>query len=83
MMVIIFYSYHLVTMLKIIIGLIIIGKNKHLKQLKNIQRKPIKIRTKEDKTPLEKDLENAYCTVSYQSTVVVQSIMNGTKFLCK
>ena len=42
MMMIIFYSYHLVTMLKIIIGLIIIGKNKHLKQLKNIQENQLR-----------------------------------------
>ena len=42
-----------------------------LKTIKKHTRKPIKIRTKEDTTPLEKDLENAYCTVSYQSTVVI------------
>jgi len=53
-----------------------------LKTIKNHTRKPIKIRTKEDKTPLEKDLENAYCTVSYQSTVVVQSIINGVPSFC-
>ena len=53
-----------------------------LKTIKKHTRKPIKIRTKEDKTPLEKDLENAYCTVSYQSTVVVQSIMNGVPSFC-
>jgi len=53
-----------------------------LKTIKKHTRKPIKIRTKEDKTPLEKDLENAYCTVSYQSTVVVQSIINGVPSFC-
>ena len=53
-----------------------------LKTIKKHTRKPIKIRTKEDKTPLEKDLENAYCTVSYQSTVVIQSIMNGVPSFC-
>ena len=53
-----------------------------LKTLKRHTRKPIKIRKKEDKTPLEKDLENAYCTVSYQSTVVVQSIINGVPSFC-
>jgi len=53
-----------------------------LKTIKKHTRKPVKIRTKEDKTPLEKDLENAYCTVSYQSTVVVQSIINGVPSFC-
>ena len=53
-----------------------------LKTIKKHTRKPIKIRTKEDKTPLEKDLENAYCTVSYQSTVVIQSIVNGVPSFC-
>ena len=53
-----------------------------LKTIKKHTKKPIKIRTKEDKTPLEKDLENAYCTVSYQSTVVVQSIINGVPSFC-
>ena len=28
------------------------------------------------------DLENAYCTVSYQSTVVIQSIVNGVPSFC-
>ena len=40
------------------------------------------IRAKEDRTPLEKDLENAYCTVSYQSTVAVQSIISGVPSFC-
>ena len=53
-----------------------------LKTIKKHTRKPIKIRTKEDKTPLDKDLENAYCTVSYQSTVVIQSILNGVPSFC-
>ena len=53
-----------------------------LKTIKKHTRKPIKIRTKQDTTPLEKDLENAYCTVSYQSTVVIQSIMNGVPSFC-
>ena len=53
-----------------------------LKTIKKHTRKPIKIRTKEDKTPLEKDLENAYCTVSYQSTVVIKSIMSGVPSFC-
>jgi len=53
-----------------------------LKTIKKHTKKPIKIRTKEDKTPLEKDLENAYCTVSYQSTVVIQSILNGVPSFC-
>ena len=53
-----------------------------LKTIKKHTRKPIKIRTKEDTTPLEKDLENAYCTVSYQSTVVIQSILNGVPSFC-
>ena len=53
-----------------------------LKAIKKHTRKPIKTRTKEDKTPLEKDLENAYCTVSYQSTVVIQSILNGVPSFC-
>jgi len=53
-----------------------------LKTIKKHTRKPIKIRTKEDKTPLEKDLENAFCTVSYQSTVVIKSIMSGVPSFC-
>ena len=53
-----------------------------LKMIKKHTRKPIKIRTKEDTTPLEKDLENAYCTVSYQSTVSVQSIISGVPSFC-
>ena len=53
-----------------------------LKTIKRHTRKPIKIRTKEDTTPLEKDLENAYCTVSYQSTVVIKSIMSGVPSFC-
>ena len=53
-----------------------------LKTIKKHTRKSIKIRTKEDKTPLEKDLESAYCTVSYQSTVVIQSILNGVPSFC-
>ena len=53
-----------------------------LKTIKKHTRKPIKIRTKEDTTPLEKDLENAYCTVSYQSTVVIKSIMSGVPSFC-
>ena len=53
-----------------------------LNTIKNYSKKPIVIRAKEDRTPLEKDLENAYCTVSYQSTVVIQSIMSGVPSFC-
>ena len=53
-----------------------------LKTIKKHTRKPIKIRTKESNTPLEKDLENAFCTVSYQSTVVIKSIMSGVPSFC-
>ena len=53
-----------------------------LNTIKRLSKKPIVIRTKEDTTPLEKDLENAYCTVSYQSTVVIQSIMSGVPSFC-
>ena len=54
-----------------------------LKTIKKYTRKEIKIRTKEDKTPLEKDLEKAYCTVSYQSTVCIKSIMCGVPSFCE
>ena len=53
-----------------------------LNTIKQHSKKPIVIRAKEDTTPLEKDLENAYCTVSYQSTVVIQSIMSGVPSFC-
>ena len=51
-----------------------------LKTVKKHTRKPGKIRTKEDKTPLDKDLENAL-GISYQSTVI-QSILNGVYSFC-
>jgi len=53
-----------------------------LKTIKKHTRKEIKIRTKDSKEPLEKDLENAYCTVSYQSTVCIKSVMNGVPSFC-
>ena len=53
-----------------------------LKTIKKHTRKEIKIRTKDSKEPLEKDLENAFCTVSYQSTVCIKSIMNGIPSFC-
>lgn len=53
-----------------------------LKIIKKHTKKPIKVRTKEDTTPLEKDLENAYCTVSYQSTVAIKSIISGVPSFC-
>ena len=53
-----------------------------LKEIKKHTRKEIKIRTKDSKVSLEKDLENAYCTVSYQSTVVIESIMSGVPSFC-
>ena len=53
-----------------------------LKTIKKHTRKPIKIRKKDDTTPLEKDLENAYCTVSYQSTVVIKSVLSGVPSFC-
>ena len=53
-----------------------------LKTIKRHTRKPIKIRTKQDTTPLEKDLQNAFCTVSYQSTVCIKSIMEGVPSFC-
>lgn len=53
-----------------------------LKTIKKNTRKEIKIRTKEDTTPLENDLEKAYCTVSYQSTVCIKSIMEGVPSFC-
>ena len=53
-----------------------------LKTIKKHTRKPIKIRTKESKTSLDKDLEDAFCTVSYQSTVCIKSIINGVPSFC-
>ena len=53
-----------------------IGKEQTLKQLKDILEKEIKIRTKDSKVSLDKDLEKGFCT-SYQSTVCIKSIMSG------
>jgi len=57
-------------------------EEKTLKEIKKHTRKEIKIRTKDSTESLEKDLENAYCTVSYQSTVVIESIMSGVPSFC-
>ena len=57
-------------------------EEKALKEIKKHTRKEIKIRTKDSKVSLEKDLENAYCTVSYQSTVAIESIMSGVPSFC-
>ena len=53
-----------------------------LNTINRYSKKPIVIRTKEDTSPLEKDLENAYCTVSYQSTVAIKSIISGVPSFC-
>ena len=53
-----------------------------LKTIKRHTRKEIKIRTKDSKESLDKDLEKAFCTVSYQSTVCIKSIMSGVPSFC-
>ena len=53
-----------------------------IKTIKKHTRKEIKIRTKDSKESLDKDLEKAYCTVSYQSTVCIKSIMSGVPSFC-
>ena len=58
-----------------------IGKEKTLKTIKRHTRKEIKIRTKDSKDSLDKDLERHF-TVSYQSTVCIKSIMSGVPSFC-
>ena len=53
-----------------------------LKTIKKHTRKEIKIRTKESKTSLQKDIDNAYCVVSCQSTVCINAIMSGVPSFC-
>ena len=53
-----------------------------IKKIKKHTRKEIKIRTKESKTSLQKDIDNAYCVVSCQSTVCINAIMSGVPSFC-
>ena len=57
-----------------------------LKETEDIIRQntdiPIKIRKKDDKHPLEKDIKNASIIVSYNSTVAIHALLAGVPSFC-
>tara|TARA_Y100000004_G_scaffold179984_1_gene224144 strand:- start:1887 stop:2708 length:822 start_codon:yes stop_codon:yes gene_type:complete len=44
--------------------------------------RPIKVRTKDTQTPLDKDISHAHAVVTYNSTVAIHAILNGVPVFC-
>jgi hypothetical protein len=51
--------------------------NNIIKIVKEQTDKEIVIRYKDSETPYIKDFENAYCIITYQSTLAIEAILNG------
>lgn len=56
--------------------------NDTIKTIKQQTDKQIIIRYKDSKTPYLKDFENAYCIVTYQSTLAIEAILQGIPSFC-
>lgn len=55
---------------------------KTIKIVKEQTDKEIIIRFKDSKTPWIKDFENAYCIITYQSTIAIEAILRGIPCFC-
>jgi len=51
-------------------------------EIKKYTDRKVIVRNKTTKIPLEDQLKNAYCMVSYQSTAAIQAILNGVPSFC-
>ena len=56
--------------------------NDTIKTIKEQTDKEIVIRYKDSTTPFMKDFENAYCIISYQSTLAIEAILRGIPSFC-
>ena len=56
--------------------------NDTIKTIKQQTDKEIIIRYKDSKTPYIKDFENAYCIITYQSTLAIEAILQGIPSFC-
>jgi hypothetical protein len=56
--------------------------NDTIKTIKEQTDKEIVIRYKDSTTPFMKDFENAYCIISYQSTLAIEAILQGIPSFC-
>ena len=52
------------------------------KKLFNVTDRPIVIRTKGESISLSQQLKEAYCVVSFQSTVAIEAVLSGTPSFC-
>jgi len=56
--------------------------NDTIRSVKEQTDKEIVIRYKDSTTPYIKDFENAYCIITYQSTIAIEAILNGIPSFC-
>lgn len=56
--------------------------DKTINLIKQQTEKEVIIRYKDSNTPILKDFENAYCIVTYQSTIAIEAILNGIPSFC-
>jgi len=56
--------------------------NETLKIVKQQTDKEIVIRYKDTKIPFIKDFENAYCIITYQSTIAIEAVLRGIPSFC-
>jgi len=56
--------------------------NDTIRAVKEQTDKEIIIRYKDSTTPYIKDFENAYCIITYQSTLAIEAILNGIPSIC-